>query len=58
MRLYFSTVNCAWLFMFGSTPCRFAHSPMFYSHRWEAVESAKACGLTVNADGSVTVSQE
>lgn len=55
MVLVFSRVNAAWLFMFGDAPCQFANSPMFYSQRWEAIESARDCGLTVAANGCVAV---
>jgi hypothetical protein len=57
MRLIFSTVNSAWLFMFGSSPCRMGDYPMFFQHRWEAVEAARAMGLTVNQDSTVEVSK-
>ncbi len=47
MKLVFSDINSAWLFMFGDAPLRIEGEPLFFEYRSQAVEAAGRKGITV-----------
>lgn len=54
MRLVFSPVHIAWVFMFGDAITRMGDWPMFFPERCSAVWAAKECGLAVSPRGRLS----
>jgi hypothetical protein len=47
MKLMFSDINSAWLFVFGDAPLRIEGEPLFFEYRTQAVEAAGRHGIAV-----------